>query len=150
MLNHQDLQGAILLWLQKTYVQRSDIRQKAMGLQYTEAETHELSNSLAALFQSLSIAAPKLQVNNEAMGRLILEASTGVHGAVAAQLVNAWSDMARKAEDRREALEHIAQPLVWKPKNLQDDEWIDFAMAARLADDPAYLKRVARDALGST
>lgn len=33
----------ILAWLCKKYVQRADDRQKAMGLQYTEAETHDLA-----------------------------------------------------------------------------------------------------------
>jgi hypothetical protein len=33
----------ILEWLRKKYVQRADERQKAMGLQYTEAETHDLA-----------------------------------------------------------------------------------------------------------
>lgn len=36
-------------WLCKTYVQQSDQRQKAMGLQYTDAETHDLA---AAFFKN--------------------------------------------------------------------------------------------------
>lgn len=48
-MNH----NRILRWLQRTYVQHADARQKAMGLQYTEAETEELAISLARLFDEL-------------------------------------------------------------------------------------------------
>lgn len=34
-------------WLTRKYVQRADDRQKAMGLQYTTAETHDLAHELA-------------------------------------------------------------------------------------------------------
>lgn len=34
---------AIFAWLCRKYVQRADARQKSMGLQYTEAETHGLA-----------------------------------------------------------------------------------------------------------
>jgi hypothetical protein len=37
----------------RKYVQRSDARQQAMGLQYTEAETHDLAKETAHLFLSL-------------------------------------------------------------------------------------------------
>lgn len=37
---------AILEWLCKKYVQRADDRQKALGLQYTEAETHDLAREI--------------------------------------------------------------------------------------------------------
>lgn len=39
---------AIFEFLCRKYVQRADRRQKAMGLQYTEAETHDLARELAA------------------------------------------------------------------------------------------------------
>lgn len=39
---------AIFEFLCRKYVQRADQRQKAMGLQYTEAETHDLAHELAA------------------------------------------------------------------------------------------------------
>lgn len=40
-----DDEAAVVRWLSRSYVQRSDDRQKAMGLQYTEAETHDLAAS---------------------------------------------------------------------------------------------------------
>ncbi len=43
---------AIFEFLCRKYVQRSDQRQKAMGLQYTEAETHDLAQELAAFFRA--------------------------------------------------------------------------------------------------
>ena len=39
---------AIFEWLCRKYVQRSDEGQKAMGLQYTTAETHDLARELAS------------------------------------------------------------------------------------------------------
>lgn len=40
-------------WLERTYVQHADERQKSMGLQYTEAETKELALGLSRLFDEL-------------------------------------------------------------------------------------------------
>lgn len=34
-------------WLCLKYVQRADERQRKMGLQYTEAETHDLASEIA-------------------------------------------------------------------------------------------------------
>lgn len=42
-----DFEQAIFDFLSRKYVQRSDDRQKAMGLQYMEAETHDLAFELA-------------------------------------------------------------------------------------------------------
>ncbi len=39
-------------WLTRTYVQHSDARQRAMGLQYTEAETHDLARGIAELIRN--------------------------------------------------------------------------------------------------
>lgn len=36
-------ESLILAWLCRKYVQRADDRQKSLGLQYTEAETHDLA-----------------------------------------------------------------------------------------------------------
>jgi hypothetical protein len=36
----------VFAWLVGTYVQRADDRQKSMGLQYTEAETHDLAKEI--------------------------------------------------------------------------------------------------------
>lgn len=43
-------------------------------------------------------------MDKEAMGRLILEASTGMHGDVAKQLSDAWTEMASKSEALADAL----------------------------------------------
>jgi hypothetical protein len=41
-------------FLCQKYVQRADDRQKAMGLLYTEAETHDLARELSLWFQMLT------------------------------------------------------------------------------------------------
>lgn len=43
---------AIFEFLCRKYVQRSDARQKSMGLQYTEAETHDLAREMSAFIAS--------------------------------------------------------------------------------------------------
>jgi hypothetical protein len=43
----QSLAIAIFDWLCRKYVQRADDRHRAMGLQYTEAETHDLAEEIA-------------------------------------------------------------------------------------------------------
>lgn len=42
---------ALFAWLTRKYVQESDERQHALGLQYTTAETHDLAAELAAYIQ---------------------------------------------------------------------------------------------------
>lgn len=44
---HQQLEIAVFDWLCRKYVQRADDRQKGLGLQYTEAETHDLAEEIA-------------------------------------------------------------------------------------------------------
>ena len=44
---HQQLEISIFDWLCRKYVQRADARQKSLGLQYTEAETHDLAEEIA-------------------------------------------------------------------------------------------------------
>jgi len=39
----------VLEWLEQTYAQRSDERQKSMGLAYMEAETHDLAREISRL-----------------------------------------------------------------------------------------------------
>lgn len=43
----------LFYFLTYKYVQRADERQKAMGLQYTEAETHDLAETIAGFISSL-------------------------------------------------------------------------------------------------
>lgn len=45
-------EGEVFAWLCLKYVQRSDERQAAMGLQYTQAETHDLAGEIARLIGS--------------------------------------------------------------------------------------------------
>jgi len=44
---YQELVKQVFALLCRKYVQRSDARQKEMGLQYTEAETHDLAELIA-------------------------------------------------------------------------------------------------------
>lgn len=46
----------IFEWLQRKYGQSADARQKAMGLVYMTAETHDLAKELAKLFAASSAA----------------------------------------------------------------------------------------------
>ena len=46
------LRVAIFDWLCLKYVQRADTRQESMGLQYMEAETHDLAEEIAARFEA--------------------------------------------------------------------------------------------------
>jgi hypothetical protein len=48
------LEVALFNFLCRKYVQRSDDRQKAMGLQYMTAETHGLAEDLARFFRTYS------------------------------------------------------------------------------------------------
>ena len=48
-----DLESAIFEFLCRKYVQRADDRQRAMGLQYTEAETHDLASEMARFIERL-------------------------------------------------------------------------------------------------
>lgn len=43
----RELEADLFTFLTRKYVQRADDRQKAMGLQYTEAETHDLAHEIA-------------------------------------------------------------------------------------------------------
>jgi hypothetical protein len=47
-----DLQTEIFEFLTRKYVQRADDRQKSMGLQYTEAETHDLAAEIARFIET--------------------------------------------------------------------------------------------------
>jgi hypothetical protein len=42
-----ELEAELFAFLRRKYVQRADARQKAMGLVYTEAETHDLAREIA-------------------------------------------------------------------------------------------------------
>lgn len=44
------IEESVFSFLTAKYVQRADDRQKAMGLQYTEAETHDLAKEVSRLF----------------------------------------------------------------------------------------------------
>lgn len=50
MTANQGLEDDLFAFLCHKYVQRQDDRQKAMGLQYTTAETHDLARTLTAYF----------------------------------------------------------------------------------------------------
>jgi hypothetical protein len=45
-LTPEQVEKAIFNLLCQKYVQRADDRQKSMGLQYTEAETHDLAHTI--------------------------------------------------------------------------------------------------------
>lgn len=47
MTEPSDLEGGLFDHLCRVYVQRADERQRSMGLQYTEAETHDLAKECA-------------------------------------------------------------------------------------------------------
>ncbi len=49
----------ILNFLNRKYVQRSDERQKAMGLQYTTAETHDLAREINSYIRAMIAALRK-------------------------------------------------------------------------------------------
>jgi hypothetical protein len=51
-----DVEQALFDFLNRKYVQRSDVRQKAMGLQYMEAETHDLAAEIARFLATLPIS----------------------------------------------------------------------------------------------
>lgn len=60
-------------------------------------------------------------MNKEATGRLILEASTGAHGDVAKQLVDAWSEMASEVQVLREKLDEVHSWIVCSAIASADD-----------------------------
>jgi hypothetical protein len=53
MINEKELEETLFTFLNKKYVQVVDARQKSMGLQYTTAETHDLSKELARFIHKL-------------------------------------------------------------------------------------------------
>jgi len=53
-----ELERDLFQFLCRKYVQRADNRQRSMGLQYTEAETHDLARELARWFDSRRPADP--------------------------------------------------------------------------------------------
>jgi hypothetical protein len=57
-MDPSDIEAEVFAFLCQKYVQRADARQKSMGLQYTEAETHGLAADMAKLFVRM---APRLQ-----------------------------------------------------------------------------------------
>lgn len=48
------LERDLFAWLARKYVGRTDERQRSLGLQYMEAETHDLAAELAKFFQQRS------------------------------------------------------------------------------------------------
>ena len=50
-----DLEALLFNFYCRKYVQRSDNRQKNMGLQYTEAETHDLAKETAKFILRLEL-----------------------------------------------------------------------------------------------
>lgn len=49
LVDTADLKEKIFRLLDRKYVQRADTRQKSMGLQYMEAETHDLAELIATM-----------------------------------------------------------------------------------------------------
>jgi hypothetical protein len=104
-------EAAIFAFLTRKYVQRADDRQRGMGLQYTEAETHDLARELHRFFAARS--APKVEVDlsddrlieacKSALLRLADE-ETDLRTAeqMREQAANLWSD--DDEEDREAAL----------------------------------------------
>lgn len=52
MNQYSTLEQVLFLFLERKYVQRADARQREMGLQYMEAETHDLAKELAKLIKA--------------------------------------------------------------------------------------------------
>jgi hypothetical protein len=59
-----ELEAAIFAFLERKYVQCSNPRQKAMGLQYMEAETHDLAEEIARFVSAAGRSFPSTQVDN--------------------------------------------------------------------------------------
>lgn len=55
-MDQKAAETVIFNFLCRKYVQRADTRQKSMGLQYTEAETHDLAKEIAGLFGRIADA----------------------------------------------------------------------------------------------
>lgn len=55
--SHTEMEAELLVFLNRKYVQHAGERQRAMGLKYMTAETHDLARELARFIESLS--APK-------------------------------------------------------------------------------------------
>lgn len=55
-MTQRDIENIVFLFLNEKYMQRADSRQKAMKLQYMEAETHDLSREMAKLFRTIALA----------------------------------------------------------------------------------------------
>lgn len=88
----------VFAFLIAKYVQRSDERQKAMGLQYTEAETHDLAKQIARLF------APTFEdITYWQRGHAVVE--TRLAKAVKGE----WADAPFPLDDKEAALWHRAQ-----------------------------------------
>jgi hypothetical protein len=51
----EDLEELLFAFLVRKYVQRADARQKSMGLQYIEAETHDLAREIAKFIHDLEV-----------------------------------------------------------------------------------------------
>jgi hypothetical protein len=51
---HTDLEAELFVFFNRKYVQSSNERQRAMHLQYMEAETHDLAKEVARFIASLT------------------------------------------------------------------------------------------------
>lgn len=61
-ISDEELAYVIFTFFENKYVQRADDRQKSMGLQYTNAETHDLSRETAKLFKNLLLSVVTVEV----------------------------------------------------------------------------------------
>lgn len=89
-----DLELDLFNFLCRKYVQRADARQKAMGLQYTEAETHDLAREIARFIGGLSTSMEIAKAFEEAQ---IARDEAGYLGSVA-DCIRHLSEEVRQAE----------------------------------------------------
>ena len=92
-----DLEAELFAFLTRKYVQRSDYRQTAMGLQYTEAETHDLAKEIARFVQNRTSRQP--QMPEEIALKVKLDGEDLV--------IRLPPDVLKDATERRPVLEHF-------------------------------------------
>lgn len=77
------------------YVQRADDRQRSMGLQYTEAETHDLAREMNRLFDTLNEGARRV------LGRVTDYLAANLHEDVSIiDAIEYWKEGTKIVEER--------------------------------------------------
>ena len=69
-----------------------------------------------------------MQTANSPMGRLILEASTGIHGYIAKSISTEWARMAEQREDLADALRVVRRSLGWQHLSREAQELVSNAL----------------------